>query len=60
MLRTFAICMQLFPYLFILLFGKIAGATFPDPKETGIEIKLHLQVIVMPNGQLNVRQAKNE
>jgi hypothetical protein len=25
---------------FILLFEKLAGATFPDPKEAGIEIKL--------------------
>jgi hypothetical protein len=38
----------------VFLFGKLAGATFPDPKEAGIENKSQQQAIVMPNGLWNV------
>ncbi len=46
--------------LFILLIGKLAGATFPDPKEAVKKNKLQWQVIVMFSGQWNVCQTKNE
>ncbi len=46
--------------LFILLIGKLAGTTFPDPKEPGIENKSQWQAIGMPSSQWNVWQTKNE
>ncbi len=46
--------------LFILLFWKLAGATYPDPNKAGIENKLEWQVIVMPNGQWSIWRVKNE
>ena len=46
--------------LFILLFWKLAGATYPDPKKAGIENKLQWQAIVMPNGQWSIWWVKNE
>ncbi len=46
--------------LFILLFWKLAGATYPDPKKAGMENKSQWQAIVMPNGQLSIWRVKNE
>jgi hypothetical protein len=37
--------------LFILLFGKLADASLPDPKEAGIKNKSQGQAIVMPSRQ---------
>jgi hypothetical protein len=42
------------------LFGKLARAISPVMKEAGIENKLQLQAIFMPNGQCNVHQTKKE
>jgi hypothetical protein len=44
----------------MLLFWKLAGATFPDPKKAGIENKLQWQAIVMPNSQWSIWRVKNE
>jgi hypothetical protein len=40
------------------LFGKLAVATSPVPKQAGIENKSQWQAIVMPNSQWNVWQTK--
>jgi hypothetical protein len=42
------------------LFGKLAGALFPDPEEAGIENKLQCPAIIMPDGQWSIRHAKKE
>ncbi len=46
--------------LFILLFWKLAGVTYPDPKKASIENKSQWQAIVMPNGQWSIWWVKNE
>jgi hypothetical protein len=41
-------------FIILLLFKKLAGATYADPKEAGIECKLQWQAVEIPNDQWSV------